>query len=164
MDSAQRLKASKCIHDHCYRRFPSFLSCITLCRFLFYPFLNSATSALKMPVKFLTKGCTLCILLTLLLRLLNLEKVGCVISSQTSDQDYHRHYYYYYYYDYYHMIYKKQWWMTIWRANNVFKLEKMYRLSSTSCIYRLRYSSSGSSVEVCLKRYSTSWKISITVL
>lgn len=55
MDSAQRLKASKCIHDHCYRCFP--FSCIILCNF-FLPTMHfySATSALKMPVKFLTKG------------------------------------------------------------------------------------------------------------
>lgn len=55
MDSAQRLKASKCIHDHCRRRFP--FSSIILCRF-FLPTMHfySATSALKMPVKFLTKG------------------------------------------------------------------------------------------------------------
>lgn len=50
----------------------------------------------------------------------------------------------------------KQWWMKIWRANNVFKLAKMYRVSSTSCIYWLRYSTPSSSgllvKQVCFKR------------
>lgn len=56
MDSAQRLKASKCIHDHCYRRFPFLVHFILCCFFLPMMHFYSATSALKMPVKFLTKG------------------------------------------------------------------------------------------------------------
>lgn len=103
---------------------------LLLCRF-FLPTMHfySATSALKMPVKFLTKGCTLCILLTLLLRLLTLEKVWACDRSDLWPliPDYHRHYYY--------MIYKAVMNDNMKSKQMFLKLVKMYRLSSTSCIY-----------------------------
>lgn len=124
MDSAQPSKASKCRHDHCSRPRPLY-SCFSFCPF-FLPtmHLDSSTSALKMPVKFLTKGALYVFLLTLLWRLLDSEKVG-VWSVRLS-------------WDTNNLWFKKQWWMTKWRANNVFQLVKMYRLSSTSCKYWLK--------------------------
>lgn len=131
MDSAQPVKQANAYTV--WDVFP--FSRITLCCFI-WPTMHfySATSALKMPVEFLTKGCTLCILLTLLLRLLNLEKVG-VRSVRTSDRwcqtiiDV-----------IINMIYEAVMNDEDEEQTNVFKLVKMYRLSSTSCKYWLRYS------------------------
>lgn len=121
---------------------------LLLCRF-FLPTMHfySATSALKMPVKFLTKGCTLCILLTLLLRLLTLEKVWACDRSDLWPviPDYHRHYYY--------MIYKavmndnmksKQMFLNWWRCID-FLAQAVY-------IYRLRYSTGSWVEQVCFER------------
>lgn len=138
-NSAQRLEASKCTHDHVpgISLSPALLHVVS-----FEPrrIFNSATSALKMPVKFLTKGALYVIFLPF--RCWDSEKVGVrSVTSATCDARLSL------------LLFAMQWWMRRRRANNVFKPVRcvcIYRLSSTSCIYWLGcsfLSSSGSLVK-----------------
>ena len=131
-------------HDQWCRRSPS-NSCIISCRF-FLPIMHfyAATSALKMPVKFLTKGALYVFYLLCCSDCWILENVG-VWRVRPLAPDTRLSWTLIIIIIILTIWFTKQWWMTIWRANNVFKQVKMYRLSSTSCIYWLRCSTPSSS-------------------